>query len=441
MGGTEIEEAGSSASAAVIANRRDPYEVLNVSKDASDQDIKAAYRKLAFKYHPDKNVDNLEALELFKEVAYSYNILSDPEKKRIYDNSGFQAVDADSNEVKIDLSSLGTVKKVFAAIFSKLGVPIKTTIFANVLEDALRGAVRDRRVKSLPLGSRARGKVEKQSADFYDVTVNEEEAKAGIVVRVTSGAQNKLKLLYFEQENVRAYKLALQEDTEKTLKVATAGMYFLHFQVYRMDSSVNALAMAKDPKTALFKRLEGLQPCEISEIKAGTHIFAVYGDNFFTSASYKIEAVCAATYKSSTNELKDIEEKILKKRTDLRQFEIEYRKALAQNQEVTNGDTQKKQNEALAQYKEVTNRYTREKQNVDKLLKQRHKIQSSFTSKKIGSKVSNGGHHKSEKSIPSEEDGLTHRNKRETVEGKKLFHGVKKLMRRKKGQTESLSPI
>ncbi|GKC73662.1 hypothetical protein Tco_1119545, partial [Tanacetum coccineum] len=67
------------------------------------------------------------------------------------------------------------------------------------------------------------------------------------------------------------------EDSEKTGKLTSAGMYFLHFQVYRMDTSVNALAMAKDPEGAFFKRLEGLQPCEVSEIKAGTHIFAVYG--------------------------------------------------------------------------------------------------------------------------------------------------------------------
>jgi hypothetical protein len=68
-----------------------------------------------------------------------------------------------------------------------------------------------------------------------------------------------------------------QEDSQKTGKVTSAGMYFLHFQVYRMDSTVNALAMAKDPEAAFFKRLEGLQPCEVSTLKPGTHIFAVYG--------------------------------------------------------------------------------------------------------------------------------------------------------------------
>ena len=74
-------------------NKRDYYEVLGLQKGASTDDIKKAYRKLALKYHPDRNPDDKEAEEKFKEAAEAYEVLSDDDKRARYDQFGFAGVD------------------------------------------------------------------------------------------------------------------------------------------------------------------------------------------------------------------------------------------------------------------------------------------------------------------------------------------------------------
>ena len=76
-----------------MAAKRDYYEVLGVAKNADEKTIKKAYRKLAKKYHPDTNAGNPDAEKKFKEVTEAYSVLSDPEKKKMYDQFGHAAFD------------------------------------------------------------------------------------------------------------------------------------------------------------------------------------------------------------------------------------------------------------------------------------------------------------------------------------------------------------
>jgi molecular chaperone DnaJ len=76
--------------------KRDYYEVLGVSKNATEDEIKKAYRKLAIKYHPDRNPGDKEAEEKFKEAAEAYDVLHDPEKRQRYDQFGFEGLEGGS---------------------------------------------------------------------------------------------------------------------------------------------------------------------------------------------------------------------------------------------------------------------------------------------------------------------------------------------------------
>ena len=75
-----------------MAAKRDYYEILGVEKNAGETDIKSAYRKLALKYHPDRNKGNKEAEEMFKEATEAYEVLRDPQKRAQYDKFGHEGI-------------------------------------------------------------------------------------------------------------------------------------------------------------------------------------------------------------------------------------------------------------------------------------------------------------------------------------------------------------
>ncbi len=71
---------------------KDYYKILNISKDASEEEIKKSYRKIAMQHHPDRNPGNKEAEEKFKIASEAYEVLRDPEKRQIYDRYGIEGL-------------------------------------------------------------------------------------------------------------------------------------------------------------------------------------------------------------------------------------------------------------------------------------------------------------------------------------------------------------
>jgi molecular chaperone DnaJ len=130
--------------------KRDYYDTLGVNRDASDEDIKKAYRKLAMKWHPDRNPDNPKSEEHFKEAKQAYEILSDPKKRTAYDQFGHAGVDPSSMAGAGAGAGFSGFGDVFSDIFGEIfggGRTGRSSVFRGAdlrynLEIALEQAAR-----------------------------------------------------------------------------------------------------------------------------------------------------------------------------------------------------------------------------------------------------------------------------------------------------------
>lgn len=136
-----------------MTGKRDYYEVLGVDRGAAESELKAAYRKLALKYHPDRNPDDKNAEEQFKEAAEAYEVLRDPQKRRIYDQYGHQGLEGQG------FSGFGGFEDIFSS-------------FGDIFEDFFGFGSRGR--------GRSRSRVQRGSDLRYDMTLEFMDAVFGV---------------------------------------------------------------------------------------------------------------------------------------------------------------------------------------------------------------------------------------------------------------------
>ncbi len=100
-----------------MAHKRDYYEILGVARNAGDQEIKSAYRKMALKHHPDRNPNNPQAEEQFKEAAEAYSVLSDQQKRSTYDQFGHQGLAGAGGPPGFDPNAFQDFADIFGDFF------------------------------------------------------------------------------------------------------------------------------------------------------------------------------------------------------------------------------------------------------------------------------------------------------------------------------------
>lgn len=142
-------------------NKRDYYEVLGVSRSATDQDLKSAYRKLAHQHHPDKNQSDPRAEDKFKEAAEAYTVLSDPEQRKRYDRFGHAGVSSAASAAW-GAPGFGGIEDILGDLFG----------FGDVFGAGGRGA-----------GGRRSGA--QRGADLrYDLEITLEQAAVGMTAQL-----------------------------------------------------------------------------------------------------------------------------------------------------------------------------------------------------------------------------------------------------------------
>jgi len=315
------ESSRMSSAVAVKTPDEDFYAILGVTKNATEQEIKNSYRKLALKYHPDRNPGDHDAQELFKKVSIAYAVLSDPNKRRQYDLYGPKTCGLDFEGV--DISELGGFGRFFGAMFNKLGVPIPTVIGPKVLAQARAlCSGEESGAQVLESGIWISESVGNQEARFYRIKMTEQLAKHGVMIKCKSYSGSKFKLVLFDREG----GARIITESQKRKKDVSAELYFVPFDRVNVGEFIPMRHYLEDKEVPLpFHYLDSIETQGGHALEPYDHILCVYGDNFFQSVKYKLIFLPLNEDCSEViNDLKKLGPELTDKKRDMASFQRDY---------------------------------------------------------------------------------------------------------------------
>uniref|UniRef100_A0A0K0DQ87 J domain-containing protein n=1 Tax=Angiostrongylus cantonensis TaxID=6313 RepID=A0A0K0DQ87_ANGCA len=314
----------------------DYYELLGVEKKSSESEIKAAYRKLALKYHPDRNPGDVHAQEQFKKLSIAYAVLSDPNKRRQYDVSGPSSCQLDFEG--FDVSEIGGVGMIY-----------------HVLAQARQlceGSVCDVIAQPIQPGDCISASIAKQEGAFYSIEMKDDYSQRGICIVCKSPSSSKFKLVLFDKEGA----VRMIQESQKKKSGTQAEMFFVPFTIANLGEFVPMKFHMEDRDTPLaFHYLDTLETQVTHLLDSRKHILCVYGDNWLNSVKYSITFLpISANSMVHLEEITKVEKILLAKKTEMAKFQTEY------------ADAKKK-------FEEAVERLKREDKDIQEKLKAREK--------------------------------------------------------------------
>ncbi|KAI9911841.1 hypothetical protein PsorP6_008718 [Peronosclerospora sorghi] len=299
------------------------YEVLGVEKSASELEIKTAYRKLALKYHPDRNAGSVEAADKFKQASAAYAVLSDPNKRRQYDVAGDSGKNMEFESV--DVESMGGFGRVVGALFTKIGMPIPTQISQSVLSaardlcDERNNSTQLSHVTKMVFGMERHAKVDKQDAHFYKLQVQKD--RESVVFMCRSASKSKFKVVLFDRHGA----VRLVQESVKKPRCTAADMY-LSSTVELMDLNPEMWPGANidSELPEIFSKLSLFEVRRTVPLEKGEHLFCVYGDNWLSAVKYSIKCLKIDEESPALRSIQESEHELAQIKHDLDALQKEY---------------------------------------------------------------------------------------------------------------------